>query len=138
MLAKIFNESWGWALFIARIVLGVIFIAQGYTKLFGMGIDGFAGFLEGKAQIPFPYLFAWVVSLTEFLGGIAVLLGIFTRWAALGLAVVMVVAVFTVTLSNGLLGGYDINLALLALALSLLLAGPGVLSLEKALLNREI
>ena len=143
MLARIFNESWEWALLIARIVLGVIFITQGYTKLFVMGIDGFAGFLENQAQIPLPYFFAWVVSLTEFLGGIAVLLGIFTRWAALGLAVVMVVAVFTVTSKMGLLGpdgvsGYQLNLAYLALSLSLLFAGPGRLALEKSLLNREI
>lgn len=138
MLARLFGESWEWAILIVRIVLAVVFIAQGYGKLFTMGIDQFTGFLANQAGIPIPGLFAWVVSLTEFLGGIAILLGILTRWAAIGLAITMVVAVFTVTLKQGLLGGYDINLALLALSLTLLLAGPGKLSLERALLQREI
>ena len=141
MLARIFGESFGWALLIARLVLGVIFIAHGGQKLFEMGVGQVAGFFEGVG-IPLPAFFAWVVSLTELFGGIAVLIGLFTRYAAVGIAIVMVVAIFTVKLKVGLIGargpGYELDLALLALALALVLAGPGKLSLEKILLKREI
>jgi len=140
MLARIFGESLGWALLIARIALGVVFIAHGYQKL-SAGVDQVAGFLT-NVGIPLPQFFAWVLSLTEFFGGIAVLIGLFTRYAAVGIAIIMIVAIFTVKLKVGLIGargpGYELDLALLALALALVLAGPGKLSLEKILLKREI
>jgi len=139
-LAKLFGSSWEWALLVGRVVLGAIFIAQGYNKLFVMGIGGEGGLaaMFNMWGIPAPVFFAWLVALVEFFGGIAVLLGLLTRYAALALAVVMVVAIFTVTLEKGFLGGYDINLALIALSLSVLFAGPGKLSLEKVLMQREL
>ena len=144
MLAKLFGNGWEWGLLIARIVLGVVFIAHGYQKLFTIGVDGVFGFLASLG-IPLPNFFAWVLSLTEFFGGIVVLLGIFTRYAALGLAIVMVTATLTAKATVGLIAppmstipGYELDLSLLALSLTLLLAGPGTLSLEKGLFQREI
>jgi len=143
MLAKLFGESWDGALLLGRLVLGVIFLAHGYQKFFEIGVENVAGFLQGVG-IPAPLLFAWVVSLVEFFGGIAMILGIFTRWAALGFAVVMLVAIFTVKLPVGLIAppgkgaGYELDLALLGLALMLLLTGPGPLSLERAAFRREL
>lgn len=141
MLAKLFGESWGWGLLLVRLALGVVFLAHGYQKLFIMGVGNVGMFFE-QVGLPAPLFFAWVVALVEFFGGIAVLLGIFTRWAALGLAITMVVAIFTVKLKVGLIAqqgpGYELDLALLGLALMLLLAGPGQLSLEKALFQREL
>ena len=143
MLAKLFGESWGWALLLGRLILGVIFFAHGYQKFFEIGVENVAGFFQGVG-IPAPLLFAWVVSLVEFFGGIALILGIFTRWAALGFAIVMLVAIFTVKLPVGLIAppekgaGYELDLALLGLALMLLLAGPGPLSLERAVFQQEL
>lgn len=141
MLAKIFGDAWEWGLLIGRIVLGVVFIAHGYQKLFVTGVDQIAGFF-GSLGIPIPEFFAWLVSLTEFVGGIAVLIGLLTRYAATGLAITLIVAILTVKAKIGLIGspgaGYELDLALLALSLALLLAGPGKLSLETLLLSREI
>lgn len=143
MLAKLFGDSWDAALLLGRLALGVVFLAHGYQKLFVMGVGNVGSFFE-QVGIPAPLFFAWVVSLVEFFGGIAVILGVLTRWAALGLAVILIVAIFTVKLRVGLIApqgmgtGYELDLALLGLALMLLLAGPGRLSLEKALLGKEI
>jgi uncharacterized membrane protein YphA (DoxX/SURF4 family) len=68
------------------------------------------------------------VAGVEFLGGVALVLGLGTRTAAIVLSVVMIVAMATVTLKAGFSGGYDINLTLLGGLLALLLAGPGKLA----------
>lgn len=81
-----------WGLLLLRIAVGVVFIYHGWGKLHG--IEQTAGFF-GNIGIPAAGFMAWVVALVEFLGGIAVLLGLFTRLAAKLLAIVMLVALFT-------------------------------------------
>jgi putative oxidoreductase len=63
-----------------------------------------------------------------------VLFGLLTRWAALGLAVNMVVAIVLVHAKNGFFnpGGFEYPLALIALSLALLFWGPGKISIEGA------
>ena len=61
----------------------------------------------------------------EFFGGLGLILGTYTRLAALLLSGVMLVAMLTVTLKVGFVGGYDLNLVCLGGLLSLLLAGAG-------------
>jgi uncharacterized membrane protein YphA (DoxX/SURF4 family) len=123
MLEKIFGPYRDYSLLVLRLFVGGVFIAHGALKLFG-GLSGFAGFLQ-QVGVPAPDIMAPVVAAVEFLGGVAIILGLGTRTAALLLTVVMVVAMVTVTLSRGFAGGYDINLALLGGLLALLLAGPG-------------
>jgi len=123
MLEKIFSPYRDYSLFILRLFVGAVFIAHGALKLFG-GLGGFAGFLQ-QHGVPAPDLMAPFVAGVEFLGGVAIILGLGTRTAALLLAGVMVVAMATVTLKVGFAGGYDLNLALLGGLLALLLAGPG-------------
>jgi len=79
---------------------------------------------------------AILAGLAEFVGGILVMLGFITPLAALALIVVMIVAVITVHLRNGFLvtnGGYEFNLALAGMALTLLLVGAGAYSLDSVL-----
>lgn len=84
-----------------RIVAGLIFILAGYGKLFASpGIDGFTGMLSGLG-FPAPAFFAVVVGLIELIGGILLLLGLWTHIVATLLAVIMLVAIVTVHLSNG-------------------------------------
>jgi putative oxidoreductase len=137
MLSKWFKGAKELAPLVVRIVLGVIFIAHGSQKLFGAfggpGVVGFSMFMKQLHMNP-PLLWAFIVSLTEFLGGMGVLFGLLTRWAALGLAVNMVVAIVLVHAKNGFFnpGGFEYPLALIALSLALLFWGPGKISIEGA------
>jgi putative oxidoreductase len=118
-----------------RVALGGIFLAHGGQKLFGwFGGHGWSGtmqFFTGQMGVPAPV--AALAILTEFVGGLAVLLGVFSRTAALGLAVVMVVAALKVHLANGFFlatapgqaNGIEYNMALFAMSLFVVLAGPG-------------
>ena len=123
MLEKIFGPYRDYSLFVLRLFVGAVFVAHGALKLFG-GLTGFAGFLQ-QAGVPLPEIMAPVVAAVEFLGGVAIVLGLGTRTASLLLTAVMVVAMVTVTLKAGFSGGYDINLALIGGLLALVLAGPG-------------
>ena len=123
MLEKIFGGGRDYSLFILRVFVGVVFTVYGWLKL--ANLQGFAGFLEQAAGVPFAGVMAPAVAAVEFFGGLALVLGASTRLAALLLTGVMVVAMITVTLGKGFAGGYDLNLALLGGLLALLLAGPG-------------
>lgn len=110
------------ALLLLRVVLGVIFIIHGWQKLFGgVGVDGFSQFLA-SLSVPMPLFFAWVVSIVEFFGGIAVLLGAWTRIAALLIAIDMF---FAFVLTKMALPQGDLDLSLFAIAVALVLAGSG-------------
>jgi putative oxidoreductase len=112
---------------ILRVVVGIVFLAHGYQKLFDIGINGVTHMFHGVG-IPQAHIAAIVVSLVEFLGGIALILGIGTRWAAALLAVNMAVAIAKVHLHNGLFsskGGFEFPLTLLAACVAIALGGPG-------------
>ncbi len=70
-------------LLIGRILAASLFIMSGVQKL--MGIEGVAGYVY-SVGLPYPYVLAWVVAIFETLAGILLLIGFFTRSAALGLA----------------------------------------------------
>jgi putative oxidoreductase len=129
----------GVGLLVLRLVLGVIFIGHGAQKLFGsFGGPGLKGTAQGFEQIGVRpgRLMALMAGLAEFVGGILVILGFLTPLAALALIGVMIVAVLTVHLKNGFFvtnGGYEFNLALAGMALTLLIVGAGAYSLDSAL-----
>ncbi len=130
-------------LLILRFVLGTIMFAHGAQKVLGWfggyGLKGTSGYFKDVLQIPVPLFYA--AAFTEFFGGIAVATGVLTRLAAFGFIIVMTVAIFKSHLKNGFFmnwsaqagkgEGFEFNLALLAMALFLVLAGPG----QFALLN---
>ena len=115
-----------------RLGLGIVFLVHGYMKLFG-GIPGTTEFFAGIG-IPLAGFFAYVVSILEFFGGIALLLGIFVQWTSILLIINMLVALFVVHLPKGFSvgkGGYEFVFVLLMGLVSLAILGPGKLSLEK-------
>lgn len=116
---------------VLRIIVGIIFAIHGWQKISG-GMEGVAGFL-GSLSVPLPLFFAYVVTYVEFLGGIALILGIATRVAAQLLAINMVVALFLVHIPNGFFvskGGYEFVLVLLAASVALSLTGPGAFAVD--------
>ena len=81
---------------------------------------------------------AVIIGLLEFIGGLAILLGIFTRISAILLAIDMIGAILLVKLSKGFIGGFELDLLYLAIMISLMITGPGSFSIEKNILKREI
>ncbi len=132
------TDRQGWGITILRVVVGIVFLVHGQQKLFTYGFNGVAG-LMGQLGIPFPMLSAVVVTLVEFLGGLALILGFFTRWAAALLAINMLVAMTVVHLRAGffLPNGFEYALTLLAANLALTFAGSGRAALDVALAGRK-
>jgi putative oxidoreductase len=116
---------------------------HGAGKLFDFkhqgGIAGATAFFHLEA-IPAPHLMAYLVGITELGGGLLILIGLAAPLAAQALAFDMVIAMITTTFATGMLSkglpggfvadGFEINLALLALAVAVALLGPGRLSLD--------
>jgi putative oxidoreductase len=116
------------ALLILRLVLGIIMIGHGYSKVFG----GLHHHVQMVSSLGLPGWLAYFSAAAEFLGGILVVLGLLTRCAALAIAIDLMVAIVKVHWHNGLLGngGYQFPLALAAIAFALIVFGAGPIALE--------
>ena len=139
LINKVLFTRAGFGLTAIRIVVGIIFAAHGAQKLFGMfggyGIAGTAQYMESLGLAP-GHLMAILAGGTEFFGGLALIIGLLTRPAALGLTFLSLVAIFSVHIHNGLFmanNGYEFALALLGGSIAVLIEGAGKLSLDHAI-----
>jgi putative oxidoreductase len=131
-LSAYLKSTASWAPTAIRLVLGIIFMAHGAQKLFGAfggpGMAGTVGFFAGIGIKP-ALFWAWVVALAEFFGGLGILLGLLT-----GVASAVIIVNILVHGKKGffaMAGGFEYNLSLIVMALSLILSGPGRLSLDR-------
>ena len=126
------------ALLVIRAVVGTIFIAHGWQKLFVFGFGGVTGAFS-QMGVPFAGVLGPFVALLEFFGGIAILIGLATRVASLGLAFTMVVAILLVHIKGGFFSpnGVEFPLSLLAALLLLTLTGAGSFSSDRAVGTRR-
>jgi putative oxidoreductase len=115
-----------------RIITGIGFMMHGLPKLLDI-----SNTQNSFINMGLPPELAIIIGLLEFIGGLAILLGIFTRIAAGLLAINMIGAILQVKLAKGFIGGYELDLLYLAIMISLMLTGPGNLSIEKNVLKRE-
>ena len=134
-----------WAPLVLRLIVGYGFMAHGYAKL-ARGPELFGATLQALG-VPTPHLLAWATILVELLGGLAVTLGAFVTLASIPMAIVLVVAMFTVHLRYGFSSiklvavtaagpqfgppGYECNLLYLACLTALVLGGSGALSVDR-------
>ncbi|MDO7895474.1 DoxX family protein [Pseudomonas citrulli] len=139
LINKVMSTRAGYGLTVLRIVVGIIFAAHGSQKLFGLfggyGLAGTAQWMESIGLTP-GYLMATLAGGTEFFAGLALIIGLLTRPAALGLAFLSLVAIFSVHIGNGLFmanNGYEFALALLAGSVAVLIEGAGKLSVDRAI-----
>ena len=111
-----------------RLVLGAIMIAHGYPKVFG-GLQHEAAFVHSLGM---PAWLGYVSALGEFFGGILLVVGFLTRFAALVTLVDMLVAIFAVHFKNGFTGegNYQFPLSLAAIAFALILSDGGPISID--------
>ena len=120
-----------------RVVIGLIVAGHGAQKLFGSfgghGPRGTAGFL-GTLGFRAPLLMAFAAGTAELGGGLLLAVGLLTPLAAVAIAVVMLNAIFSVHWRNGLWnanGGYELNLAIWSVAVSIAAIGAGRFSLDR-------
>jgi len=133
-------------LFLARLALAAVFMYHGAGKLFNFknqgGIAGTTAFFKFEG-IPAPHLFAYVGGITEFFGGLLLLVGLAVPLAGLALTIDMLLALSVATVNIGMLNkalpggivadGMQINLALGATALLLAALGGGKFSIDYTL-----
>ena len=134
-----FISGWGAAaLLIVRVVMGVAFILHGWPK-----IQYPTGWMNAMGGQDVPSFLQALAALAEFGGGIALILGLLTPLAALGIVCQMLAALFLVHFPMGhpfvATGGpsYELPLVYLALAVLLLIVGPGRWSLDALLIGRS-
>jgi putative oxidoreductase len=139
----LFGTYPSWSHLVVRLGLGIVFFAHGTQKVFGWfgghGLKGTINYFKQGLGVP-PALGA-LAAFTEFLGGCAMIVGFLARPAALGLIVVMLVAVTKVHSKHGFFinfsmtpgkgHGIEFNLVLIAMALSILIGGAGILSIDR-------
>ncbi len=132
---------------IARLALGLVMFPHGAQKALGwfggFGFDGTMGFFTQTMHVPAP--FAFLAIAAEFAGSLGLIVGLFSRVAAFGIASNMVVAILTVHGANGFfmnwLGnqkgeGFEYHLLALGLALAVIVQGGGKASFDGALSRR--
>ena len=131
------------ALLLLRIGVGVVFIVAGWGKMTGLygalftGTEwGFVGAVEGIG-FPFPFFFAGVVAIVEFVGGLMVLTGLYAKIPNLLLAFVMIVALFGVKWDQGF-GAMRVDILLLLMTLALAILGSGKYSINSILGKGEV
>jgi len=121
-----------WGLVPLRIAVGLVFLMHGGQKLFVFGLAGTADIM-GKLGIPMPTLAAAIVIAAELLGGLAIILGLYGRWAGAALAIEMLVAIPVARLSGGFFApyGFEFEFALLGACLTFAAFGTGGVSLDR-------
>jgi len=129
------SKNYDLGLLLLRIAVGFVFILAGWGKL--NGIEGVQG-MFGDLGIPMAGIMAWVVALTEFIGGLMVLVGAKIRIPNLLLAFIMVVAIFTTKIGDfdptG--AGERVDILMLLVTLSLAFMGSGSYSVDAKFLNK--
>jgi putative oxidoreductase len=134
-----------WSPVLLRLAVGIVLLISGIGKLFTVGpkasgIGEFAGLLASLG-VPGPTIVAWLVALGETGGGVLLLLGVLTRYAATVAAATMFAAMTLVHLPNGFAngnGGIEYTLVLFLVAIAIVLSGPGALSIERQLFGNEL
>ncbi|MFJ7883463.1 DoxX family protein [Pseudomonas sp. NPDC096917] len=139
LIQTVLGTRAGYGLTVLRIFVGIVFAAHGSQKLFGWfgggGLAGTAQWMESIGLAP-GTLMALLSGGTEFFGGLALIVGLLARPAALGLSFTLLVAIFSVHIHNGLFmanNGYEFALALLGGTVAVLFEGAGKLSIDRAI-----
>ncbi len=132
---------------ILRIVLGAVYLMHAYLSLVVFTPAGVASLIGNVVGLPLATFMAWLLILVQGIGGFMLIAGLWTRWAAAANAVVMLVALVKVHLSQGFfmkaiivdaaagkaqVGGYEFVLVLLGATVAQVLLGPGAWAVTRS------
>jgi putative oxidoreductase len=147
MKEKFFYTGDHWTGFITRVTLGLLMLPHGLQKTFGMfggyGFSGTMGWFTGSMHLP--WLLAAFIIMAEFIGAIALIAGVATRFWAFTMIPLMIGAVLMVHISNGWFmdwngamngEGYEYHIAIIALAVIVMLNGGGRYSVDRLLVRK--
>ncbi|MFI5323044.1 MAG: DoxX family protein [Thermodesulfobacteriota bacterium] len=143
MIGSLFRTSDDTGAFIARIALGIVILPHGLQKLLGLfSGPGFSGTVEFFVSSGLPTFIAILIIIGESFGALGLILGFFSRLAALGITIIMIGAVVTVHLHNGFFmnwtgtqagEGFEFHLLAIGLGLIVLFKGGGIWSVDGAI-----
>jgi putative oxidoreductase len=150
LLTRRWEAAARWAPIPLRLIVGYGFMEHGFAKL-ARGPEDFASILHAIG-VPGQHFMAWTTILIELLGGLAVTLGAFVSIVCVPMAVVLLVAIFTVHLPYGFSSiklmavtaagaqfgppGYETDLLYLACLAALVLGGSGPLAVDNLIRKR--
>jgi putative oxidoreductase len=148
MVRRLLATSDDYTYTLVRLVLGIVFFAHGAQKMLGWfggyGFSGTMGFFTQQMHIPAPLAFLAICA--EFFGGLGLIVGLLSRVAAFGIAMNMLVAIFTVHMRNGFFAnwtgqqkgeGFEYHLLAIALLIVVMIKGSGALSVNRALSSKR-
>lgn len=143
VIARFISTNDDAGVFVARLLLAIVFIPHGSQKLLGLfGGNGFTATMDYFTANGMPALFAFLVIMAESLGSLALLVGLFGRFMAFGISMVMAGAVLMVHFQNGFFmnwfgtqkgEGFEYHLLALGLAFLIMINGSGKFSIDRYL-----
>ena len=118
---------------VLRLGLAVLFVYSGLIKIVGSDVHWGATWLVEDPNLvkPLPAPVQVAVAWSELIGGLLLALGLMTRLAALGIALIMAGTIYWLTGGKGFKGGYDYNLAIIVMCLALIISGGGTLAVDR-------
>ncbi len=144
MFQKLIRTDDDFAATIVRLTLAVVFFPHGAQKVLGWwGGNGFSATMEymtGTAGLP--WIVAFLVVMGEFLGPIGLAVGCLSRFAAFGIGVIMLGAIFMVHAQHGFFmnwygaqqgEGFEYHLLAIGLSIATMIKGSGALSIDRQL-----
>jgi putative oxidoreductase len=147
MLRKILETDNDSAVFILRLLLGIVFFPHGMHKVFGwFGGQGFAGTMAGFEKMGIPAFFAFLAIMAESCGSLGLISGFLTRVAAFGITCNMIVAVAMIHFRNGFFmnwsgqkhgEGFEYHILVVAITIALMIKGGGQWSIDGLLTKKQ-
>lgn len=116
-----------------RVVLGITFFVHGLAKIQG-GIENTVGWFS---SIGLPGTLAYVVTGIELIGGVALIVGLGTKMVSALFALIMLGAIVKVKIGAGFMGGYELDVVLLSIAVFLSITGSSMFSLDSKIPTKE-
>ena len=144
----LFQTNASFSYWVPRVILGCVMFPHGAQKLFGwFGGFGFTNTMTYFTETAgLPWIIAFLIIMGESLGSLGLIVGFFTRLSAFGLICIMVGAIITVHIPNGLFmnwfgkqagEGFEYHLLVIGISIPLLISGGGKYSVD-GLINKKI